>query len=155
MADEFPITIYHNPACETSRNTLAMIRAAGYEPTVVEYRKVGWTRPQLEEMLAAMQARPRDILREKGTPAADLGLLDPNATDDQILDAMVEHRILVNRPIVVTPKGVRLSRPSEAVLDLLDRKPESFRKEDGQAVINAPPADWSAPLRVDRFGDLN
>ena len=131
---DFPITIYHNPACGTSRNTLAMIRAAGYEPTVVEYLQAGWTRPQLEELLAAMEARPRDILREKGTPAAELGLLDPSKTDDQILDAMIEHPILVNRPIVVTPNGVRLSRPSEAVLDLLDRRPESFTKEDGEVV---------------------
>ena len=131
---DFPITIYHNPACGTSRNTLAMIRAAGYEPTVVEYLQAGWTRPQLEELLTSMGARPRDILREKGTPAAELGLLDPVTTDDQILDAMVQHPILVNRPIVVTPKGVKLSRPSEAVLDLLDRKPESFTKEDGEVV---------------------
>ena len=131
---DFPITIYHNPACGTSRNTLGMIRAAGYEPTVIEYLQAGWTRPQLEELLAAMEARPRDILREKGTPAAELGLLDPSKTDDQILDAMIEHPILVNRPIVVTPNGVKLSRPSEAVLDLLDRRPESFTKEDGEVV---------------------
>lgn len=131
---DFPITIFHNPACGTSRNALAMVRAAGYEPTVVEYLHTGWTRPQLDELLAAMQARPRDILREKGTPAAELGLLDPSATDDQILDAMVEHPILVNRPIVITPKGTKLSRPSEAVLELLDRKPESFTKEDGEVV---------------------
>lgn len=131
---DFPITIYHNPACGTSRNTLAMIRAAGYEPTVVEYLQMGWTRPQLEELLLAMQARPRDILREKGTPAAELGLLDPGAADDKILDAMLEHPVLVNRPIVRTPKGVRLSRPSEAVLDLLETTPESFVKEDGEVV---------------------
>jgi arsenate reductase (glutaredoxin) len=131
---DFPITIYHNPACGTSRNTLAMIRAAGYEPTVVEYLQTGWTRSQLEKLLTALQARPRDILREKGTPAAELGLLDPDATDNEILDAMVEHPILVNRPIVATPKGTRLSRPSEAVLDLLDSRPESFTKEDGEAV---------------------
>lgn len=131
---DFPITIFHNPACGTSRNTLAMIRAAGYEPTVVEYLQTGWTRPQLEELLAVMKARPRDILREKGTPAAELGLLDPSATDEQILDAMVEHPVLVNRPLVVTPRGTKLSRPSEAVLDLLDRKPETFTKEDGEVV---------------------
>lgn len=135
---DFPITIYHNPACGTSRNTLALIRAAGYEPSVVEYLKAGWTRSQLQELLAAMSARPRDILREKGTPAAELGLLEPDATDDQILDAMVEHPILVNRPVVVTPKGAKLSRPSEAVLDLLDRKPESFVKEDGEVVRPTP-----------------
>ena len=131
---EFPITIYHNPACGTSRNTLAMVKAAGCEPNVVEYLKVGWTRPQLEGLLAAMHLRPRDIMREKGTPAAELGLLDPSVTDDQILDAMVEHPILVNRPIVVTPKGTKLARPSEVVLDLLERQPESFTKEDGQEV---------------------
>ena len=130
----FPITIYHNSGCGTSRNTLAMIRAAGYEPTVIEYLQVGWTRPQLEELLAAMQARPRDVLREKGTPAAELGLLEPSTTDGQVLQAMVEHPILVDRPIVVTPKGAKLARPSEAVLDLLERKPEHFTKEDGKVV---------------------
>ena len=129
------VTIYHNPACGTSRNTLAMIRAAGYEPTVVEYLKTGWTRQKLEELLAAMQARPRDILREKGTPAAELGLLDPAVADDRILDAMVQHPILVNRPIVVTPKGVKLARPSEIVFELLDRQPESFTKEHGEVVL--------------------
>ena len=131
---EFPITIFHNPACGTSRNTVAMVQAAGYEPDVVEYLKTGWTKAQLRDLLAVMGARPRDILREKGTPAAELGLLDPAATDDAILDAMVEHPILVNRPIVVTPKGVRLSRPLEVVLELLDRLPESFTKEDGEVV---------------------
>lgn len=131
---DFPVTIYHNPACGTSRNTLAMIRAAGYEPSIVEYLQTGWTRPKLEQLIAAMGARPRDLLREKGTPAADLGLLDPSTTDDQILDAMVAHPILANRPIVTTPKGTRLSRPSEAVLELLDRQPNSFTKEDGEVV---------------------
>ena len=131
---DFPITIFHNPDCGTSRNTLAMIRAAAYEPEVVEYLKTGWTRPRLEDLLAAMRASPRDILREKGTPAAELGLLDSAVTDDQILDAMVAHPILVNRPIVVTPKGVKLARPSEAVLDLLDRQPGTFTKEDGEVV---------------------
>ncbi|WGF88118.1 arsenate reductase (glutaredoxin) [Marinivivus vitaminiproducens] len=132
---DFPITIFHNPDCGTSRNTLAMIRAAGYEPTVVEYLKTGWTRAQLDELLAAMGAKPRDVLREKGTPAADLGLLDPAVTDDQILDAMTQYPILVNRPIVVTPKDVKLCRPSEEVLQLLDRKPTSFTKEDGEVVV--------------------
>ncbi|MFN3511928.1 MAG: arsenate reductase (glutaredoxin) [Phenylobacterium sp.] len=131
---DFPITIFHNPACGTSRNTVAMVQAAGYEPTVVEYLQAGWTKPQLQELLAAMGAKPRDMLRDKGTPAAELGLLEPKVTDDAILDAMVEHPILVNRPIVVTPKGVKLSRPSDAVLDLLDRKPDSFTKEDGEVV---------------------
>lgn len=135
MSAEFPITIYHNPDCGTSRNSLALIEAAGYAPTVVEYRQAGWTRARLAELLAAMDARPRDILREKGTPAAELGLLDPSATDEAILAAMVEHPILVNRPIVVSSKGTALCRPSEAVLALLDRKPESFTKEDGEVVL--------------------
>jgi arsenate reductase (glutaredoxin) len=132
---DFAVTIFHNPACGTSRNTLAMIQAAGYQPTVVEYLRTGWTRPQLEELLAAMSERPRDILREKGTPAAELGLLYPAVADDRILDAMVAHPILVNRPIVVTPKGTKLTRPSEIVFELLDRQPESFTKEDGDVVL--------------------
>lgn len=135
MSDDFPITIYHNPACGTSRNTLAIIEAAGYQPTVVEYLKIGWTRPKLEALFAAMNTKPRDMLREKGTPAAELSLLDPCISEDHILDAMVAHPVLVNRPIVVTPKGTKLSRPSEAVLDLLDRTPPSFTKEDGQVII--------------------
>ena len=135
MSDDFPITIYHNPDCGTSRNTLAIIEAAGYRPTVVEYLKTGWTRSKLEALFAAMDARPRDMMREKGTPAAELGLLDPSVSDDSILAAMVAHPILVNRPIVVTPKGTKLSRPSEVVLDLLERKPDSFTKEDGEVVI--------------------
>jgi arsenate reductase len=137
MNDNFPITIFHNPDCGTSRNTLAMIRAAGYAPTVIEYLKAGWTRPQLERLLADMGARPRDILREKGTPAAELGLLGPAAGDDHILAAMVEHPILVNRPIVATPKGAALCRPSERVFGLLDRLPETFTKEDGEVVSPA------------------
>lgn len=135
MSDEFPITIFHNPACGTSRNTVAMVEAAGYAPKVVEYLTTGWTRPQLEDLLARMGARPRDIFREKGTPAAELGLLDPAVSDDALLEAMVRHPILVNRPIVATPKGVKLSRPSEAVLALLDRRPQSFTKEDGEVVV--------------------
>jgi arsenate reductase len=134
MSETFPITIFHNPACGTSRNALAMIRAAGYEPVVVEYLRAGWTRPQLEGLLAAMGATAKDLLRDKGTPAAELGLLEPQAADDRILDAMVAHPILVNRPIVVTPMGTRLCRPSETVLDLLDRQPGSFTKEDGEVV---------------------
>ena len=131
---EFPITIYHNPDCGTSRNALAMIEAGGYRPSVVEYRLMGWTRPQLEDLLAAMGARPRDLLREKGTPAAELGLLEPAVDDEAILQAMVDHPILVNRPIVVTPTGVELCRPSEVVLTLLDRQPPTFTKEDGEVV---------------------
>ncbi|MCX7586334.1 arsenate reductase (glutaredoxin) [Phenylobacterium sp. 58.2.17] len=133
-SSEFPIAIFHNPACGTSRNALAMIQAAGYEPAVVEYLEAGWTREQLVHLLSEMQAAPRDVLREKGTPAAELGLLDPGVSDDALLAAMVEHPILVNRPIVVTPKGVKLCRPSEVVLDLLDRVPETFTKEDGEVV---------------------
>jgi arsenate reductase (glutaredoxin) len=135
MSDGFPVTIYHNPACGTSRNTLSMIEAAGYRPTVVEYLKTGWTRQKLEALFAAMNAKPRDLLRRKGTPAAELGLLEPDVSDDRILDAMVTHPVLVERPIVVTPKGTKLSRPSELVLDLLERRPASFTKEDGQVVI--------------------
>lgn len=131
---DFPITIFHNPACGTSRNTLAMIRAAGYEPKVVEYVEAGWTRSQLEGLVTALGASPRELMREKGTPAAELGLTHAQVSDDTILDAMVQHPILVNRPIVVTPRGARLCRPSEAVLDLLDDKPASFTKEDGEVV---------------------
>jgi arsenate reductase (glutaredoxin) len=134
MTHEFPITIYHNPQCGTSRNALAMIAAAGYDPIVVEYRKAGWTLPLLAELLAAMGMKPRELLRENGTPAAELGLLDASASDDALLAAMVLHPILVNRPIVMTPLGTRLCRPSEAVLDLLDRQPAAFTKEDGEVV---------------------
>ena len=138
MSDDFPITIYHNPACGTSRNTLAIIEAAGYRPTVVEYLKTGWTRPQLESLFAAMSITPRQAMREKGTPAAEFGLLGPNVSDDAILDAMIDHAILVNRPIVVTPKGAKLSRPSEVVFDLLDKKPATFTKEDGEIITPKP-----------------
>jgi arsenate reductase len=137
MTAGFPITIFHNPACGTSRNALAMIRAAGYEPTVVHYLDTGWTLAQLRQLLDAMAAPPRDILREKGTPAAELGLLDPGISEDRILDAMVALPILVNRPIVVTPKGVKLARPSEVVFELLERRPDSFTKEDGEVVCLA------------------
>ena len=128
------VTIFHNPNCGTSRNTLALLREKGVEPTVVEYLKEGWTKDQLKDLLARMGAGPRDILRAKGTPAEELGLTGPSATDDQILEAMVAHPILVNRPIVTTPKGAALCRPSETVFDLLDRKPETFTKEDGEQV---------------------
>lgn len=134
---EFPITIYHNPDCGTSRNALAMIEAAGYRPHIVEYLKAGWTLPQLEQLLAATGLRPRDLLREKGTPADHLGLLDPQVDDATILDAMIAHPILVNRPIVVTPLGTKLCRPSEVVLSLLDRRPAHFTKEDGEVVGTA------------------
>lgn len=134
MTDRFPVVIHHNPTCGTSRNTLAMIEAAGYSPTVVEYLQTGWTRPQLAGLLAVMDASPRDVLREKGTPAAELGLLDAGVSDDALLDAMVAHPVLVNRPIVATPKGVALCRPSEVVYALLERHPGSFTKEDGEVV---------------------
>jgi len=133
----FPVTIYHNPDCGTSRNTLAMIEAAGYVPSVVDYRSTGWTRGLLDELLAGMNASPRDVLRDKGTPAAELGLLDPSVSDETILDAMLVRPILVNRPIVVTPKGTKLCRPSEAVWLLLDHMPASFTKEDGEVVETA------------------
>jgi arsenate reductase len=131
---EFPIVVFHNPACGTSRNVVAMIRAAGYEPEVIEYLQRGWTREQLEHLLDAMGGRARDILREKGTPAAELGLLEEGVSDEAILEAMVDHPILVNRPIVVSHLGTKLCRPSEEVFELLDRRPESFTKEDGEVV---------------------
>ena len=134
MTHSFPITIYHNPNCGTSRNTLAMIQAAGYTPNIVEYRKTGWTHALLEHLLSVMNVRPRDLLREKGTPAAELGLLAEGVSDETLIQAMLEHPILVNRPIVVTPKGAKLCRPSEVVLSLLDQKPDHFTKEDGEVV---------------------
>ena len=131
---DFPVTIYHNPDCGTSRNALAMIRAVGYEPHIVDYLTIGWRRELLEQLLSAMGATPRDLLREKGTPAKELGLLEEGLRDEEILSAMIRHPILVNRPIVKTPRGTRLCRPSEAVLTLLDRRPASFTKEDGEVV---------------------
>ncbi|SIR58147.1 arsenate reductase (glutaredoxin) [Bosea sp. TND4EK4] len=128
------VTIYHNPACGTSRNVLAMIRASGEEPIVIEYLKTPPTRETLVGLLAAMGARPRDILREKGTPYAELGLGDPALGDDALLDAMMAHPILINRPIVVASKGTRLCRPSERVLDLLESPVPRFTKEDGEVV---------------------
>ena len=134
MSDIFPITIYHNPACGTSRNTLAMIRAAGYEPTIIDYLETGWTEDQVRGLAAAAGLSLRQLMREKGTPAADLGFLAPDVTEDRIAAAMVAHPILVNRPIVVTPRGTRLARPSEVVVDILDRKPGAFTKEDGEVI---------------------
>jgi arsenate reductase len=121
---DFPITIFHNPACGTSRNVVAMAKAAGYEPQVVEYLKAGWTKDQLKQLATAAGVPLREFLRDRGTPAAELGLLEPTATDDAILEAMVAHPILVNRPIMVTPKGTALCRPSERALDLLENQPE-------------------------------
>jgi arsenate reductase len=132
------ITIYHNPACGTSRNTLAIIRQSGKEPQVIEYLKTPPSRERLVELIAAMGMTPRQLLREKGTPYAELGLADPKWSDDQILDFMLAHPILINRPIVVSPLGVVLARPSEAVLDFLPNPDIGpFTKEDGEVVIDA------------------
>lgn len=132
------IVIHHNPDCGTSRNTLAILRAAGYDPTVIEYLKSGWTKPQLFGLFAAADLTPRTALRLSKSPAEALGLTDPNVSDEALLDAMVEHPILVNRPIVCTPKGVRLCRPSDQVLDLMDRLPPGpLAKEDGSPLIDA------------------
>ena len=130
-------TIFHNPACGTSRNVLAMIRHAGIKPTVVEYLKTPPSREKLTELIAAMGIPVRALLRQKGTPHDELGLQDPALSDGQLLDAMLAHPILINRPIVVTPAGTRLCRPSEAVLDLLPALPGPFAKEDGELVIDA------------------
>jgi arsenate reductase len=129
------VIIYHNPACGTSRNTLALIRATGAEPEVVHYLDTPPSREELVSLIRRMGVAPRDLLRQKGTPYAELGLDDPTLTEDQLIDAMVAHPILMNRPIVVGPKGVKLCRPSEAVLSLLDRPLEAdFVKEDGEVV---------------------
>lgn len=129
------LTIYHNPDCGTSRNTLAMIRAGGEEPTVVEYLKNPPSRERLKELIAAMGITVRGLLREKGTPYADLDLGNPKWSDDDLLDFMMAHPILINRPIVVTPNGVRLCRPSEAVLEILPNPAIGrFVKEDGEVV---------------------
>lgn len=131
------IVMHHNPDCGTSRNVLAFIRASDVEPVVVNYLDEGWTRPQLLALFAAAGLTPREALRETKSPALELGLLEPGVTDDRILDAMLAHPILVNRPIVCTAKGVRLCRPSEQVFDLLDTLPTGpVYKEDGQMVIN-------------------
>ena len=132
------VTIYHNPACGTSRNTLALIRNSGEEPEVIEYLKTPPLREVLADLIRRMGVPVRDVLREKGTPYAELGLGDPSLTDDQLLDAMMAHPILINRPIVVTPLGVRLCRPSETVLNLLpDPQRGAFSKEDGEPVVDA------------------
>ena len=128
------VIIYHNPDCGTSRNTLAMIRNAGIEPHVVEYLKTPPSRALLKQLIARMGISVRDLLREKGTPFHELGLGDPKIGDDELLDAMMAHPILMNRPIVVTPNGVRLCRPSEQVIDLLPPQRGAFTKEDGERV---------------------
>ncbi|WP_395675503.1 arsenate reductase (glutaredoxin) [Inquilinus sp.] len=130
------VVIYHNPDCGTSRNTLALIRNAGVEPHVVEYLKTPPSRLLLRQLIDRMGIPVRDVIREKGTPYAELGLADQALTDDQLLDAMMVHPILINRPIVVSPKGVRLCRPSEAVIDLLPPQQGEFVKEDGEPVVD-------------------
>ena len=137
MGNQADIVIYHNPECGTSRNTLAMIRNAGIEPHVVEYLKTPPSRPLLEQLIVRMGIPPRELLREKGTPYSELGLSDTSLTDAQLVDAMMEHPILINRPIVVTPLGVKLCRPSEAVLDVLPAEQRAaFTKEDGEVVVD-------------------
>lgn len=129
------VTIYHNPACGTSRNALAMIRATGTEPKVIEYLATPLKREELCSLIERMGIRPRCLLRDKGTPYEELNLGDPSLTDDQLIDAMIKHPILINRPIVAGPKGVKLCRPSEKILSLLDRPlPADFAKEDGEVV---------------------
>ncbi len=131
------VAIYHNPDCGTSRNTLAMIRQSGEEPEVIEYLKNPPSRARFIELIKAMGIPVRALLREKGTPYAELGLADPKWSDNQLIDFMLAHPILINRPIVVTPKGVKLCRPSEAELDLLDNPADTFVKEDGEIVTRA------------------
>lgn len=129
------ITIYHNPACGTSRNTLAMIRQSGEEPKVIEYLQTPPSRETLLDLMKRMGIGPRELLRQKGTPYADLDLGNPSWTDDQLIDFMMEHPILINRPIVITPRGVKLCRPSEVVLDILPNPNiGTFTKEDGEVV---------------------
>jgi arsenate reductase len=130
------VIIYHNPGCGTSRNTLGLIRNAGIEPHIVEYLKTPPTRSLLQQLVARMGIPLRALLREKGTPFHDLGLADPSLTDDQLIDAMLAHPILINRPIVVTPNGVRLCRPSDQVIDLLPPQRGDFVKEDGERVVD-------------------
>ncbi|WP_395664827.1 arsenate reductase (glutaredoxin) [Methylocella sp.] len=130
------VVIYHNPDCGTSRNTLGLIRNAGVEPHVIEYLKTPPSRTMLEQLITRMGISVRALLREKGTPYAELGLDDPTLSDEQLLDAMLAHPILINRPIVVSPKGMRLCRPSEDVLDLLPPQRGAFVKEDGERVID-------------------
>ena len=132
------IVIHHNPDCGTSRNVLAIIEASGETPIVIEYLKTGWTRPELLALFAAADLTPRTALRTTKSPAEELGLLDPSVSDAAVLNAMLEHPVLVNRPLVCSPKGVRLCRPSEAVLDLLESLPPGpMAKEDGSPLIDA------------------
>jgi arsenate reductase len=132
------VTIYHNPACGTSRNVLGLIRNGGEEPTIIEYLKNPPSREELSDLIRRMGVPVRDVLRQKGTPYAELGLGDPSLADDRLLDAMMAHPILINRPIVVTPLGVKLCRPSEGVLDILSNPQRgAFTKEDGEPVVDA------------------
>jgi arsenate reductase (glutaredoxin) len=132
-----PVTIYHNPACGTSRNTLAMIRQSGEEPEIIEYLKTPPTKKKLKELIKAMGIAPRELLRRKGTPYDELGLDEKSLTNEQLIDAMVEHPILINRPIVVTARGTRLCRPSEVVLEILENAEiGTFKKEDGETVAS-------------------
>ncbi len=132
------IVIYHNPECGTSRNVVSIVEAAGYQPKIIEYLQTGWTEPQLLGLFAAAGLTPRSALRETKSPAKELGLLENGVSDAKLLAAMLQHPVLVNRPIVCSPKGVKLCRPSEAVLDLLDRLPPGpLSKEDGSPLIDA------------------
>lgn len=132
------VVIHHNPACGTSRNVLRIIEAAGYEPIVIDYLAEGWTKPQLLGLFAAADLTPRTALRETKSPAKELGLLESNVSDETILAAMLEHPVLVNRPIVCTAKGVKLCRPSEKVFELLEKWPEGpFAKEDGELLLDS------------------
>ncbi|WP_313623908.1 arsenate reductase (glutaredoxin) [Achromobacter sp.] len=133
-----PITIYHNPACGTSRNVLGLIRNSGEEPTIIEYLKTSPNAETLKKLIAAMGIPTRDVLRQKGTPYDELGLSDPKWTEEQLIDFMLQYPILINRPIVVTPLGTRLCRPSEAVLDILPQAQRgAFNKEDGEPLIDS------------------
>jgi arsenate reductase len=137
MSDFFPVVIHHNPDCGTSRNVLSIIEAAGYSPEVIAYLETGWTRPQLLALFAAAGLTPRQALRDTKSPAKELGLLEPGVSDAAILEAMLVHPVLVNRPIVATPRGVKLCRPSEVVLVILDRWPPGpLAKEDGSLVLD-------------------
>lgn len=136
MPTDWPVTIFHNPDCGTSRNVLALIRHAGIEPIIVRYLETPPSRETLLQLLRDAKLKPREALREKGTPYLELGLNDPNVADDAIVDAMLAHPILINRPFVVTPMGTRLCRPSEVVLDVLPAIATPFVKEDGEVVID-------------------
>jgi arsenate reductase (glutaredoxin) len=134
----FPVVIHHNPDCGTSRNVLAIVEAAGYSPVVIDYLREGWSRPQLLALFAAAGLSAREALRETKSPAAELGLLADEVSEGRLIEAMIEHPVLVNRPFVATPKGIRLCRPSEIVLDLLELWPKGpFNKEDGSPLIDA------------------